>query len=162
MAIIDQKGRLFGLINLLDLVVLLAVLGAAGFLGYKTFLEPERPAVGSQTVRVQFLAGAVRQATVDELQVGTVVYDGKSSQPLGKIVAVETRQAQVLGSAAEYTAKNWFDHFFIVEGTGIQSEAGTTLNGVVMKVGLSPIYTVGVKADGAVVWDLNPAQPEKK
>lgn len=161
MAIIDQKGRLFGLVNLLDLIVILAVLGAGGLLGYKTFMAPEAQTVGGQTVQVQFLVGPVRQATVDELKVGAIVYDGKSDAQLGKIVAVETRPARVLGSNGEFTAQNWYDHFFTVEGTGTQSDASTTLGGVVMLVGSQPVKTAGVRVD-AVVWDRNPAQPEKK
>jgi hypothetical protein len=160
MAIIDQKGRLFGLINLLDLVVLLAVLGAAGLFGYKTFFENEAP-VGNQTVQVQFQVDRVRQPTINELQVGAVVFDGKSGAQLGKIVAVETLPAQVLGGDGEYTAKNWFDHRFTVEGIGIRSDAGTSLGGVTLLVGAQPLKTAGVRVD-AVVWNLNPTLPEKK
>ncbi len=42
MKIIDEKGKLFGIINVVDLLVLVAVLAALGGVGYKLF-KPELP-----------------------------------------------------------------------------------------------------------------------
>ena len=44
MKIIDQKGRLFGLINIVDLMVLLAVVLAVGAIGVKLFAAPIKEA----------------------------------------------------------------------------------------------------------------------
>ena len=37
---IDEKGRLFGKVNIVDLLIILIVLAAAAFLGYR-FLGPD-------------------------------------------------------------------------------------------------------------------------
>lgn len=44
MKIIDKKGRLFGLINIVDLMVLLAVVFAVGAIGVKLFAAPLKEA----------------------------------------------------------------------------------------------------------------------
>ena len=157
MTIIDQKGRLFGKVNLLDLIVVLAVLGVAGWFGYKTFFEPEK-AVGNQTVEVEFLVARVRSATIEQLQVTnppTQIFDAKSGALLGTIVAVRTQPARVLGDQSEFVAETYFDHYITVRGMGIVSDAGTTLGGIPMLVGEQPLKTATWKGI-ATTWDLTP------
>lgn len=45
MKLVDQKGRLFGLVNIVDLCVALAVLLAVGAIGVKLFADPIKEAV---------------------------------------------------------------------------------------------------------------------
>jgi hypothetical protein len=55
-AIVDKKGRLFGLINLLDLIVILLVVGVAGLFTYRHFHKAGTAAVEGrdQTIEVEF------------------------------------------------------------------------------------------------------------
>lgn len=46
MKLIDQKGKLFGLINIIDLVVLVALIAVLGFAGYKVLGPRLNPGTG--------------------------------------------------------------------------------------------------------------------
>ena len=48
---IDEKGRLFGKVNIVDLLIVIIILAAAAFLGYK-LLGPQSTAANTQKVLV--------------------------------------------------------------------------------------------------------------
>lgn len=167
MTIIDQKGRLFGKINLLDLVVLLVILAVAGQFGYNRFLNKDIPqaTAGKDVVTVVFLVSPVREATIKQLQVTsplTKVYDSKSNAYLGEIVAVESKPVRVLTANGVWVETDQFQHFVTVQGPGVVSEEGvTTLGGVEMRVGgEQPLRTARWKSV-TLIWDLNPTPVTK-
>lgn len=90
MKIIDEKGRLLGLINIIDLFVLLmivfvAVAGVMRFTGART----PRSEPGTVKVMVDAVVAEVREQTVDAIQVGDVVRDSASGQVFGTIIEKE-------------------------------------------------------------------------
>lgn len=89
----DHNGRLFGRINIIDLLVLLVLIGAAGFYGYKhKFVNPQIAPV-SKTYTVRVLVEEVRQATLDELRDGTVVKEADANSVIGTIRGVDAKPA---------------------------------------------------------------------
>ncbi|NMB35065.1 MAG: DUF4330 domain-containing protein [Firmicutes bacterium] len=85
MKIIDEKGRLLGLINIIDLMALLlliviALIGINKITGREARHEP-----GAATVHLEFLISEIRQQTVDAIQTGDVVIDSTSRQVFGTI-----------------------------------------------------------------------------
>lgn len=71
MKLIDEKGKLFGLINIVDLLVVLVIVLAVGGVGYK--LKARGTAsISAKTEDVELLVNIsdVRQATVDAIKVG--------------------------------------------------------------------------------------------
>ncbi|HWI61030.1 MAG TPA: DUF4330 domain-containing protein [Symbiobacteriaceae bacterium] len=135
MTIIDQKGRLFGKVNLLDLLVVLAVLGAGSWYVYDKFLAPPPP-VGNDTVEVTVLVREVREATVNIVQPGLQVSDSRNNAYLGEVIAVRTVPAKKFGDNGEVTATGtFFDHYVTIRGKGNITAASITLGGVAMKVG---------------------------
>lgn len=165
MAVIDQKGRLFGKINLLDLVILLVVLAVAGRFGYGKLVKKEAVTAGTKTVEVQFLFAAVRQPSIDQLKVTTPptkVYESKSGAYLGEIVAVSTKPATITGEGAEYTSAFKYDHTVTIRGAGIVSENGLSLGGLEMKVGRGQDLRTATWAGTGLTWALNAAPEERK
>ena len=87
MKIIDKKGKLFGLINIIDLFVIAAVIVVASALVLRfTGARDLRHEIGSSPVTLKVVISDVRQETVDVIQVGDVVRDGASGQVFGTIV----------------------------------------------------------------------------
>ena len=85
--IIDKKGKLFGLINIIDLFVIAAVIVLASAVVLRfTGAREMRHQIGSTPVTLSVVNSDVRQETVDAIQVGGVVRDGTSGQVLGTIV----------------------------------------------------------------------------
>jgi hypothetical protein len=139
--IIDEKGRLFGKINLLDLVIILAVLAVAGRFGYKALHKA--PAVAQdETIEVTFKLSGVAQATVDALPVGATITENQSAAKpqLGKIVATDKKPSIITvlgpdGKLGQVEAKDQFDYYITVAGPGRDTGDTVFMNGLDMKVG---------------------------
>lgn len=93
MRLVDDRGRLFGLVNLVDAVVVLLVLALAGAGAYKVMALRAGPVRTPRTVELTLLAPEVRQATVAVVQEGARVWEHDSSAPFGVIARVEVRPA---------------------------------------------------------------------
>lgn len=142
MAIVDSKGRLFGKVNLIDLVVVLAVVAVVGRFGYKHF-APKAAAPAGSPIEVEMKLGNVSQATIDALPVGTNLYDAtdKANDVLvGTIVAVSSKPAVVTtvnpdGKVVETQSSTTLDYTLVVRGNGAVSPTMVRLNGFEVKVG---------------------------
>ena len=92
---IDEKGRLFSKISIVDILVLIFVVCAALFVGLK-FFAPAENITGAQETAYEytFKVENVRQASVDALKrsEGKSVYDSKGTflGTLKQIVSTET------------------------------------------------------------------------
>lgn len=142
MAIIDEKGRLFGKVNLLDLVVVLVVVAGLGLVGNKFLGKPKSAAVVEKPLEVTFLLPAVRKATVDQIQPGVKVYESKSANRplLGTVVAVRNEPARVVitgpeGKVGEVVSQDKVDLYMTLRGTGTSGELSVFMGGIEMKVG---------------------------
>ena len=102
--IIDEKGKLFGKISIVDLLFLLilvaAVAGAVGMVGKvknQTVLTENRAIVNidpdAEALSVQMLLKEVRDITADALEVGDDVFESESGKFLGRIIAVDVQPA---------------------------------------------------------------------
>ena len=89
MKIIDKKGRLFGLINIVDLLVIILLL-ALVMVGVKRF--GNKAAVGEATTKKGVITAEVkdvRDVTANNIKVGDPIYDYDKGTYLGKIVTAE-------------------------------------------------------------------------
>lgn len=166
MAIVDEKGRLFGKVNLLDLVVVLLVLAVAGRFGYSR-LKANVATGQDKVIEMAILVPNVSKATVDALKVGDVLKDSKSGTVIGKLVKVEPAQAVVAfedpaGMVHQRQASpDRFDVRVTVSGTARVTDNGVMMGaagGIEMKVGRSNQYTTPMWAgNGTTVgFTLNP------
>lgn len=90
MKIIDKNGRLFGFINIIDLLVLIAVIGII-IVGVKRFGNKTTTA-GAQTKPGIVVAeiAEVRDATVNAVKVGDPLYDYDKGTYIGEIAEVSS------------------------------------------------------------------------
>jgi len=86
MKIIDNKGKIFGLINLIDLIVILVLglLVVGG--GYKVMKKSPQVITQSEKVIVKVEISEVRQPSVDGIKEGDMLYHYDKGQVFGKIV----------------------------------------------------------------------------
>lgn len=91
---LDERGRLFGRVNIVDLTVLALVLMVAARLGLKSrLLRAVNPST-VKPVEVVLVVEDVRQATADAMEEGETVLNTKSNAVFGKLVKKEVRPAQ--------------------------------------------------------------------
>ncbi|NLN06273.1 MAG: DUF4330 domain-containing protein [Firmicutes bacterium] len=90
MKLLDEKGRLFGLINLIDLLVLILVVAVLAGGAYK-LTRPSGSGAGDagEKATVLALVSNVSQYTVDAVTVGSTVYDPTSKGHMGKVTNAE-------------------------------------------------------------------------
>ena len=132
---LDDRGRLFGKVNIVDLLVLLVIIAVV------VFAVVRMTGTSSKTVpvRVTYVVEAVRQASVDALQAkGTVTDDGGTE--LGKVqdvtvtptlVEVPTADGQL--KAVESPVFN--DVSIVVLGQGRVAGSTVRIGSVPMRVG---------------------------
>ncbi|NPV73177.1 MAG: DUF4330 domain-containing protein [Pelotomaculum sp.] len=78
MKLIDDKGKLFGLVNIVDLLVILAVLLVLGGAAYKFTGRGTGDGSAVRTVRATVLAPAIRPEMLTGVKVGDRMVSGSS------------------------------------------------------------------------------------
>lgn len=158
MSVVDEKGRLFGKINLLDLVVILVILAVVGRFGYKAFKKGEVNAAGTdKTVEITVRLSNVTEATVNALQINDEVYDSKSNTLMGKVTEVRQQPAIVVSTGSdgrlyEHESKTALDVFLTIAGPGRVSPNSVTMNSLEVRIGgTNDLKTAIWKGSGPVV-----------
>lgn len=139
MKLMDENGRLFGRISIIDVLAILAVIVMAAAL----FTSQTRTGtqVDEQTITFQIRVRGVDTCVAGAILAGDSLYDqGYSSggRGIGEITAVEverdpgTRLADQLtdGSLSYLEAEGTVDLLLTVEGRGTRSDRSCTLNRV--------------------------------
>ncbi len=139
MKLIDEKGRLFGLVNVLDLLFVL-ILAVAIVGGAKRLKGTRVVNDTSRRASVEFLVKEVRQVTVDNIKVGDEVYHYDKGTYFGKITKtwVEPYTEKVeSGDGAWVMAQvpERYNVHIIIEGDMQESDQAYTFGGEQLKIG---------------------------
>ena len=126
----DNKGKLFGKINIVDLLVIVIVT-------YFKFNLSAHSDVTTSNGQVQYtlLTKAVRMYTVDQLVKGDKIFDEESGKCVGEIVEVEYEPAY------DYVIKN--------DGTPVYSQIPEKYDVKVTVLSDAVINNSGINANGA-------------
>lgn len=133
--LVDDKGRLFGKINLVDLLIILIVLAAGIFLFTKfgranvlTLIQKEEP-----VVITLFIEGLPEYAA-DAVKDGAVTIDKNTSTRMGKVVEGSIKKGPDIwyaansdGQMVRSSREGFCSLEFSVEGSGVFTENGVTI-----------------------------------
>ena len=165
MQIIDNKYRLFGVINLIDLAVVIALL-AGGFAVYKVLAPNPSPTAGSggssnlKTATFVFYCPTLRNFAPSQIKVGDLVYK-TSGKAIGKVTAV--RAIPTPGDAWDIAARKITrydstvatDAYITVVGQGEPTSTGFAVSDLLIHINQPfPIMTSTFESDGAIVADM--------
>lgn len=155
MPFIDKNYRLFGVINLIDLVVIIALVigGYAVYkvLGHKTSTAPT---ADTKTVQYNLFVPALREFDSSQVRVGDQVSTKSDGKPIGKIVAVEASATPIetydaiLHKYAKVPSTVSTDVTIRVEAQGVPSGTGVAVgntslrNGEVLSI-ITPTFEWG-------------------
>jgi len=108
--IINEKGKLFGIINIIDLLVLLVAVVAV-FAGVKFFKNGGFAALNAEdnevfsgpetTLQLKFYSEEVSDFVASQLEVGAALYDESSTEPLGHLTGIETARSDSYAANSE-------------------------------------------------------------
>jgi len=155
--IFDRKYRLFGVVNLIDLVVIVAVLVAA-FAVYR-LVSHNKNAANSGTTNVAYtiLVPAQRGVTAKQIKVGDTVYK-VTGKPVGTVTAVRVTPAlgevwdQQTGTLKQYQSSIAGDVWIDVAVKGTPSPTGFAVGDLVLHGGQPlPIMTSTYEGDAASI-----------
>ena len=157
MKIVDEKGRIFGKINIIDFVIIIAVivLSAATVVKFKTsdtYLSRGR------TLEYTILVENVRQPTVDAInqnKEGLIDYETKKE--IGNIIDIQVSEASELelmndGKYKDVKFKNKYDVLLTIQTLGTETQDNFyTSSGRKIVVGDEIIINNGYVGTQAVV-----------
>ena len=139
MKIIDRNGRLFGLVSVIDLVVVAVVIVMAFALYVKTnHNEITSTATPDTSITYQMLVRGVRTYVADAVQVGDHVYDQDRNSGGGSLGIITDIEIQPGGKLAEFAdgtidtvpVEDGVDMLLTIQGSGLVTEGRYMLNRV--------------------------------
>lgn len=113
--LIDDKGRIFGVLNVLDFIVIVMVVLLILGIFLKLFvIGTTKVNTDEENIQITIIIKNVRQYTVDALEVGDIMYESDLGGELGEItdILVEDASASVEladGSVVEAGAEGYYD-----------------------------------------------------
>lgn len=134
--LIDNKGKLFGKINVLDLVVVLAILAVIVGVAYK-FTKSNTPSVFRQNdkVEVTFYVDEIPDFAAEAVKVGVPVTDRTTGSRFGVVKSVDTQAAVTYapsstGAIVKSSKETFRSQKVVVEGEGLYSDNGVSYNSI--------------------------------
>lgn len=138
MRVIDEKYRLFGIINPIDLAVMLVIILAGVFVARVVFgVGAGMNAPGIDTATVTMVAAKVRDVEKSKLEPGTTVRK-KNGTPLGEIVSVRIEPALTEvptadGRLVQARSELLSDVTIVLRSRGTQTEQGFDVDGTLVR-----------------------------
>ncbi len=94
--IIDEKGRLFGVLSIIDIIVILVIIVLTVGAYFRFFVMDETAVnVQQDTIKYTVLADDCRSYVGDSLKPGDLLYDSKNNSAIGTVTDVRVSEAQV-------------------------------------------------------------------
>ena len=145
---IDKNGKIGGKVNLIDLIIVVVILAAVAFVGYRFILKDDTGVINSQPLTIEFISSEVNDYTVEQLRVGDVVLDGYENNYFGNITDIE------IGDPSSYTVNDLGDTILMsipecksvkltIDGAGALDENGFVINGTRYAVGHTTVVYAG-------------------
>lgn len=143
MKLIDEKGKLFGIINYFDLlmIILIGVI-ASGLLYVKNNNITEVIGQNQQKeIIVDFFVSGVRDVTVNNIDVGDVVKNNETHKEIGTVIEKEvTAKEETIvlksGEVKEVLIPDRYDMLLRVKGFGEVNNDGVMMANKDCKIGL--------------------------
>ncbi len=99
--IIDEKGKLFGKVNIIDLVIILVIIAAVAFVGFKFLAPGMNNADTAGVAEVKFYIEEVSDFVADKIQIGDRLMDEAKNVSLGVVTNIEFAPAVSYGTNSE-------------------------------------------------------------
>lgn len=141
MKIIDENGRLFGKISVIDLLVVAVVIAMALAMNVKNTQTPTASNVEEVPITFQVRVSGAELYLADAIQVGDSIYDtsyASGNGPVGKISKVEVLNDPGIvmsdcyqnGTLVEMEVVDSLDLIVTIEGRGVVTDRTYSINRV--------------------------------
>ena len=149
---IDKNGKLFGKVNLIDLIIVLVVIAAVAFVGLKVVNRTD-PNSNLVPVRISFFSEEAPSFVADTLKADTSVLDMTENVTIGTVESFEIGDpigyfTDTKGQVQSVTREGYNSITLQVLANGELSEHGVTIDGVLYGVG----HTLTIYAGQAKIY----------
>ncbi len=142
MGFLDEKGRIFGKVSLIDLAVVLVLVGAAVWFGYSMFGKNLKSEVAAreQETEIVVVTTGIRTTTAEAIAKGGRIFEFKTGACIGEVVSVSTEPAVVTlieggGKWVQMESPDRVNAFVTIKGIARLGENVITMSGVEIRVG---------------------------
>lgn len=151
---IDEKGRLWGRINLIDLALIIIVIAALAFAGMKFLSKGDIPIIAAekQTVTFTLFTNSVFNFVKEQMKEGDVIRLQTNNAVLGTVERLDVRAGYGLiatddGRWVEADIPNKYSIDIVIKGEATKSGEALSVGGMQLLVGTEitvkgPKYTV--------------------
>lgn len=158
--LIDRRGKLFGKISIVDIIIVTVILGLFPVIWFltNTNVKNNMP-TESENIKVTFKVDEVPDIFSNSIQNGLSVKVQRQEDYFGKVVDFSVGDRIVYGtnSSGEWIAsakQNYKSAVFVVEGLGKYSDNQALLNGVDLFKGQKIALVVGNTTFYSIVLDI--------
>ena len=157
MKIIDRDGRLFGLLNIIDLFIIVVIVGKLGYGGYKILKVNPQLTIQTKPAVIELEISPVRQLSVDAVNEGEKVFDSDTGAFLGiiKEKKVEKAKENVRTSDGKIVLSEFPDqyrHSLVIEAQIVETTDSIALGNLPVQVGKSlAIKTKKLNSRGVII-----------
>lgn len=141
---IDDKGRVFGKISIVDLAVIFVVILGILWFGYSMWFKNLNKDVTSREkeIEITVLVQGIRPTTADAIKNSTKMFEFKTGAYIGDVVDVTTEPSKGWtvapdGSWLQMPSPDKVDAYVRIRGTARIGEDVITMNGVEVRIGTS-------------------------
>ena len=133
MKVADEKGRLFGKINIIDLLVIIVILAAVCFAVFR-YVLPGRDKGEEQACEMVLFCHDAPRFTAEQIKVGDTVWDQGLDVDLGTVKSVEILPLMETSAGPDGTSvtseSDWLVSVVIVlDSKGVKEEHGIRIDG---------------------------------
>lgn len=101
MKLLDERGRLFGLINLIDLAVVLIIAALGAGLYFKSNKLVDSTPLSTTPIKMEILCMDMNPDIAGQIKVGDGLWESDTKAFLGKVTNLEVRQARQMIPTAD-------------------------------------------------------------
>lgn len=140
MKLVDEKGRLFGRVNLFDLFIVVLIFALIGGVSYKYKVASRMVAVNESDLTVKLWIEDVKDVTVDVINEGDQVKEYDSNHYFGEVIKkevvphteeVETADGKIVNAEVE----GKYDVYITLKCKGINSENAISIASKEVRIG---------------------------
>jgi len=150
--LIDEKGRLFGKINVVDFIVVAVIILAIAGVGYKV-LSSSMLFKKAEMLEIVFYNEDLMQQIADSIKDGDKVKDSVKNTVFGEVVKKEVDKSIVFasndkGELVQTTRPGYVSMKLYVQAEGVYTDTGYLINDTDYYVGRS----LELRAGTSVIW----------
>ena len=134
MKLVDRKGRVFGRMNIIDIIVIaVIVLLAAGAVYKFKFMDKTSNTVAMQDVTYTVRIEQVRDFIYDNIEIGDEIFDKASGNSIGKISGIEKEQSTDIiplsdGTVVRGPVENRINIILTIDAKAVKNDSGVFVN----------------------------------